>query len=272
MRIALVLVAKAAVIGRVKTRLISPRISARQAAAVHTAFLSFLRSLVETLAEFPAGLFRQAAGGTAPQPPMAEAGRTGDFCIQPILFIDPLDQPREPFSWPGWRTLFQPGGDLGDRMRFCAGACFAENADAIIFIGVDSVHLTISLLQWMAQSLLKSHAAMLPAQDGGYVALGLRPQALPLLDNIAWGTAVVARQTMDRALNLRIVLTIGDQLPDVDTPEDVCLVLAAMAARQDSAAKSLYTSLRSIMTAIQTGDAQHDQSRNDQSRGGNNKS
>ncbi len=263
MRIALVLVAKAAVSGRVKTRLISPLVSAQQAADVQIAFLKFLRNLVETLAESGSHRFPQAAVGAAPQLSMANTVCTDDFVIQPLLFIDPLGQPLEQFNWPGWRTIFQPPGDLGDRMRFCAQVCLAEKADAMIFIGVDSVHLNLALLRWMAQDLLKSQAVMLPAHDGGYVALGLRPEALPLLDNIAWGSALVCRQTLDRAVNLRIALSIGDQLPDVDTPDDLRLVMAAMASRQDNAARELYTCLRSMMIATHSGDTRHDESRND---------
>ncbi len=269
MRIALVLVAKAAVSGRVKTRLVSPAISAQQAADVHTAFTIFLRSLVEKLAEAGAVFSGKSAGGAAPSVRTVNSGQGGDFLVQPILFIDPLGQPPESFAWPGWRTMIQPRGDLGARMSFCAKACFAETAEAIIFIGVDSVHLTLAHLEWMSQSLLKAKAAMLPAQDGGYVALGLWPEALCLLDQISWGSAAVARQTMDRATQAGIMLSVGDQLPDVDTPADLRLVMAAMASRQDSAARAVYTCLRSIMPAKETGDTVHDKPRNDRGSRGN---
>ena len=260
---ALVLVAKAAVSGRVKTRLVSPAISAQQAADVHTAFLGFLRSLVERLAESAPSCSPQPVAGDAQPVQTGKSGPGGDFVIQPILFIDPLGQPPESFAWPGWRTIIQPQGDLGDRMRFCAKTCFADIADAIMFIGVDSVHLIPSHLLWIAQSLLKANAAMLPAHDGGYVALGLWPEALCLLDQISWGSAIVSRQTMERATQAGILLSIGDQLPDVDTPEDLRLVMAAMAARQDSAAQALYTSLWSILPAKETGDTPHDKSQYD---------
>ena len=238
-KIALVLVTRAAAAGRVKTRLICPRISAGQAAEIHAAFMRHMRGLVEEV----------AAGNPAAD------GRTSAPAVglpvvwDAVLFIDTLDQPEEQFNWPGWRMLLQPPGDLGKRMEFAAADCFAKGAAAAIFIGVDSVYLVAENVQWLAESLLDFDAAMLPAHDGGYVAIGLKPAAAVLLDNIDWGTSAVAGQTQDRAGAAGLRLRRGREMPDIDSPEDLRNFVAALQSRQDLAAKRLYSELRAIVPA-----------------------
>ncbi|HKI81038.1 MAG TPA: DUF2064 domain-containing protein, partial [Pseudodesulfovibrio sp.] len=66
-----------------------------------------------------------------------------------------------------------------------------------------------------------SDAVMAPAQDGGYVLLGLRRAAHGLFTDIPWGTGRVAAVTRRRMRELRWHWR---ELPlqwDVDRPEDL---------------------------------------------------
>ncbi len=244
-RISVVLVTRAAAAGRVKTRLICPEISAGQAAAIHAAFMGHMRGLVEDVAAI-----NPAAGGPHPQAAPASLIMDG-LAVEwdPVLFVDPLDQPVEQFNWPGWRTVLQPPGDLGCRMKFAAAECFLKRADGAVFIGVDSVYLRAGHLHWAAVSLADCDAAMLPAHDGGYVAIGLRPAAEVLLDNIDWGTGAVAGQTRDRAAAAGLNLRTGEVLTDIDSPADMWNFMTLLQTRQDLAAKRLYSILRAIVPA-----------------------
>ena len=235
----LILVAKAAVPGRVKTRLINP-LSADQAAAVHSAFLNYLRIMAEDWKS------QTSATRQMENPPFAPD-------LDLVLLFDALGQSTAAFQWPGWRKIPQSAGDLGTRMRLAAEACFADGADAIIFIGVDSVHVTIAQLDWIWKRLMQADAVMLPAHDGGYIALGLWQEALPALDGIAWGTSVVARQTEERVRAAGLQLERGKEMPDIDTLADLRHLLTQLSSREDSAAQSLYSYLRLIVPEAETG-------------------
>jgi glycosyltransferase A (GT-A) superfamily protein (DUF2064 family) len=66
------------------------------------------------------------------------------------------------------------------------------------------------------------HAVFGPAEDGGYVLIGLACSPSPqLFDNIAWGGATVMRETRARLSRLGWRWTELETLWDVDRPEDL---------------------------------------------------
>src|SRR5688572_3671874 len=64
----------------------------------------------------------------------------------------------------------QPDGDLGARMH---AAIIAANGPALV-IGTDCPALTESHLQTAADTLRSHDTCVIPAEDGGYVLIGLR--------------------------------------------------------------------------------------------------
>ncbi len=90
----------------------------------------------------------------------------------------------------------QQGADLGERMRNALESALARGEKAIL-IGTDCPLLDTPALARAAASLVDHDAVLIPAEDGGYVAIGLaRPVAA--FDGIAWGTPEVAASTRDR--------------------------------------------------------------------------
>jgi uncharacterized protein len=89
-------------------------------------------------------------------------------------------------------------------------------------IGTDSPSLTIDDINEAYRALSSGYDAVLgPAEDGGYVLIGVRQVCELLFAGIIWGGDAVARETRARlqALNWR-----WHELPprwDVDLPEDV---------------------------------------------------
>ncbi|HKQ25222.1 MAG TPA: TIGR04282 family arsenosugar biosynthesis glycosyltransferase [Burkholderiales bacterium] len=114
----------------------------------------------------------------------------------------------------------QGDGDLGARMLNAFEDALTRSRH-VLLTGSDCPTLTPSDLRAAARALREGHdAAFGPAEDGGYVLVGLS-QAMPaLFDAIAWGTATVMEETRQRLRNLGWH---WHELPkhwDVDRPQD----------------------------------------------------
>jgi glycosyltransferase A (GT-A) superfamily protein (DUF2064 family) len=91
----------------------------------------------------------------------------------------------------------------------------------VLLMGSDCPSLTAADLRAAARALREGHDAVFcPAEDGGYVLVGLS-QAMPaLFDAMTWGTAIVMEETRQRLRNLGWR---WHELPvhwDVDRPQD----------------------------------------------------
>jgi rSAM/selenodomain-associated transferase 2/rSAM/selenodomain-associated transferase 1 len=117
--------------------------------------------------------------------------------------------------------LAQPEGDLGARMRRCAEVHFAqEDAKPLLIIGTDCAVLSPGHLQEAARCLLEYDACLIPAEDGGYVLLGLKKMIPGVFSAVEWSTNLVLAQTLTR---LRLAGASVAQLPalwDIDEPAD----------------------------------------------------
>ncbi|WAR46500.1 TIGR04282 family arsenosugar biosynthesis glycosyltransferase [Methylomonas rapida] len=168
----LLIFCKAPVPGQVKTRL-QPALSAEQAVAAHRQLtrLTLARAFAEPLCpvqlyctpdnEHP--FFRQCA----------------------------KDYPLT--------LMTQRGHDLGQRMSNAFTKALAVHRHAIL-IGCDCPSLTVSELSLAFTALRDSCDAVFgPAEDGGYVLLGLNEPEAMLFENISWGSERVMAQTRDSA-------------------------------------------------------------------------
>jgi hypothetical protein len=111
-------------------------------------------------------------------------------------------------------------GDIGERMRHAATRSLARDRYTLI-LGTDCPQLTARHLQTALASLQKGkHAVLIPAEDGGYVMLGLARVAPELFRPIDWGTHRVMAQTRERLKSLSFDFDEMPPLPDLDRPED----------------------------------------------------
>jgi rSAM/selenodomain-associated transferase 2/rSAM/selenodomain-associated transferase 1 len=126
----------------------------------------------------------------------------------------------------GARLREQRGDDLGLRMRQAFEALLAGHG-RVLLVGTDCPALTTDHLA-RAAALLDDHDAVVwPAEDGGYVLIGLRRLAPELFAGIDWGTAQVMAQTRERLRRLGWRWAEAEALWDVDLPQDVARLLAA---------------------------------------------
>ena len=114
----------------------------------------------------------------------------------------------------------QSGGDLGQRLAAAVQHHFAHSSVPLILLGTDCPALTPEHLQAVADALQSHDAALLPAEDGGYVLLGLRAPAPGVFEGVAWSTSAVAQQTRDRLHSAGLTLWEGPVMWDVDEPAD----------------------------------------------------
>ena len=118
------------------------------------------------------------------------------------------------------QLVAQTGGDLGARMSAAARAALAVH-DRVLLMGTDCPALTARHLCAANQALIDGAvAALAPAEDGGYVLLGLKQSDQSLFEGIDWGSETVLANTRARLRNLSWPWQELDMLWDVDRPED----------------------------------------------------
>ena len=120
----------------------------------------------------------------------------------------------------GWVLVEQPAGDLGERMRRIATLGLAES-DAVVLIGNDCPALDAVYLDDACAALQEEPVVLGPAEDGGYVLLGLRRIDALLFNNLPWGTDQVLAMTCERVQQLGWGHRLLPVLWDVDRPEDL---------------------------------------------------
>jgi rSAM/selenodomain-associated transferase 1 len=187
-----VVMAKAPVPGRVKTRLCPPCTPIEAAALAEAA-------IADTLA---------AVDGTA--------------CARRVLALDGRPGPWLP---DGWDAVPQRGGTLGDRLD----AAVVNTAGPVLVLGMDTPQATPAHLARAWSTLLSTgiDAVLGPALDGGYWTIGVREPRPGLFDGVEMSTARTGRQQRARLEALGLAVATLDGLRDVDTYPDAVAVAAA---------------------------------------------
>jgi rSAM/selenodomain-associated transferase 1 len=197
--------AKAPEPGRVKTRLCPP-CDARQAASIAEA------ALADTL------------DATA---------RSGADRL--LLALD-----GEPGAWlpPGFDVVAQVGTTFADRLA----AAWSEVVGPCLQIGMDTPQVTPALLGAGLDELERSDAALGPATDGGWWALGMRTPRPSVFAGVPMSThrTGVVQAAALRAAGLDPVLL--PELCDVDTMADALEVAATIPHSRTAAAVRLVVS------------------------------
>lgn len=112
----------------------------------------------------------------------------------------------------------QVDGDLGARMH--AAVVHAEGP--VLVIGTDCPALTAAHLRDAAEVLRSgTDAVLIPADDGGYVLIGLRRPSPALFQDMAWSTEGVTAETRHRLRRHGLSWREPAHLWDVDRPSDV---------------------------------------------------
>ena len=128
-------------------------------------------------------------------------------------------------AFTAWAARFavalkaQTGGDLGARMRHALHSALRDGSHSLL-IGTDCPALDVAYLAHAAAALEERDAVFGPAEDGGYVLVGLA-RAVDAFSGIPWSSAdtMAATRTKLEARHIR-----WHELPtlwDVDSPADL---------------------------------------------------
>jgi rSAM/selenodomain-associated transferase 1 len=214
--VALVPFIKAPRVGAVKTRLCPP-LSPAQACALHRAFAEDLLRLC--------GAVKQA-----------------DVILS-------SDDPRHPFIVElarrhGVPIRAQRGRDLGQRMAEAVEA-LSRGRDGVVLVGADCPRLPAAYLREAVRRVPKG-VVIGPAEDGGYVCIGLPRPAPHLFRGIAWGGPRVLAETLARASSRGESPHLLPGLYDVDTAADLTRLRADLARLSPGVAPATRAALVAI--------------------------
>ncbi|RZU73824.1 hypothetical protein EV384_2252 [Micromonospora kangleipakensis] len=213
----LLVMAKAPVPGRVKTRLCPPLDPDRAAAVAAAALLDTLDAV-------------RAVPGVAPV--LAHAG--------PLNRAVRGAEIRAALA--GWTLLPQRGRNLGDRLAAAhvdAGAAFPGRP--VLQLGMDTPQVDADLLGAAVAALAGTDAVLGPAADGGWWALGLRdPAVAVVLRAVPMSTPVTGRSTRAALAGRGLRVDALPELADVDEwPTAVAVAAAAPAGRFAAAVREI---------------------------------
>lgn len=199
--VAVAIMAKAPTAGAVKTRLCPP-LSPREAAALARCFLRDRIAQVRALA------------GVSPVVAFTPASERGVF--QRLA--------------PDFALIAQHGPDLGARMRSTLATLLAAGHRAAIAIGTDTPTLPPTVIQHAVDRLASPDVDVVlgPADDGGYYLIGVRADYPTLFDDMPWSTSDVLEVTVRRARAAGLRAVGVDPWFDVDTPDDLARLRAAL--------------------------------------------
>jgi uncharacterized protein len=191
---ALLVIAKAPVAGRVKTRLTPPCTPAGAAALAAAA-------LADTLA----------------------AAARSRLAHRRVLVLD-----GEPGPWVprGFEVLPQRGDGLAGRLA----AAFCDVGGPAFLIGMDTPQVTPGLLDAGLRALDGTDAVFGRALDGGYWAIGLRRADPAVFRDVPMSAPTTAEVQRARLAQLRLATAELPALTDVDTIADARRVAAAAPA------------------------------------------
>lgn len=190
----LMIFCKAPVPGQVKTRLI-PELSAEQAAELH------IELSIRTL----------------------QRATQNNLCPVQLWCTPATDHKFFTASKAAYPLVLkqQQGADLGERMHqaFCSALAGYSHA---LLMGCDCPSLTAKDLEQALTALHQgSEVVLAPAEDGGYVLIGLNRPHPELFDAMPWGTERVLDQTRKRIQRYKLRHYELNEQWDLDTPVDL---------------------------------------------------
>ena len=195
----LIVLAKAPVPGRVKTRL-TPPFTPHEAAMLAEA------ALADTL----------------------EAGATASFTRHILALADQWATPGTVRAeLPGrFEVVPQRGDGLDERIAAAFDDAYAQRGVPVVLIGMDTPQVTPGLLETVAQPLTEGDADAVfgPAADGGFWLLGLRQPDAALIRGVPMSVDHTGRAQLDRLRAAGLRIRQVPELIDVDTAEDAVLV------------------------------------------------
>lgn len=114
----------------------------------------------------------------------------------------------------------QQGVDLGERMLSALQDALQTSPRAIL-VGSDCPAISPAYLQQAMRALDTSDVVIGPADDGGFVLIGVTALHAAMFSGVVWGSAQVYAATTANLKALDMSWQALPALPDIDRPEDL---------------------------------------------------
>lgn len=219
---ALVVMLKAPVAGKVKTRL-AQSLGKKDAAMLYRCFIHDTFSRISTLD----GVDIIAA----------YAPRNLEHAIRKLL-------PQRTV------LILQKGKDLGERLANIFSQLFSAGYKKIPIIGTDSPDLPIEYIK-KSFALLKGKTELVlgPAEDGGYYLIAMSRERKEIFENIPWSTDAVFEKTMEKAKKAGLKSAILPRWYDVDDMNSLMVLrdnlkIHPVAEKTESMLKKIFKEMR----------------------------
>jgi uncharacterized protein len=178
---ALVIMAKAPISGAVKSRLVPP-LTEDEAAGLNRCFIRDVCASIEAAA--------------------ATVADESDARIAGLIAYSPLGMEAafDGLAPASFRLIAQRGDGLTERLINVADDLFGGGYESVALMNSDSPTLPASILASAVANLAQpgDRIAIVGADDGGYCLIGLKRRHWRIFEDIAWSTAAVFAQTLER--------------------------------------------------------------------------
>jgi rSAM/selenodomain-associated transferase 1 len=139
---------------------------------------------------------------------------------------------------PPWRREAQAAGDLGARLASAFRGAFSRGAPAAVAVGSDHPALSRARVEEAFARLASGQtASLIPAEDGGYCAIGLSAQAPveEVFRDIPWSSPAALVTTCERMRDAGLSVAVLEPGYDIDRPEDLARLRRDLTLRDQTA-------------------------------------
>jgi rSAM/selenodomain-associated transferase 1 len=125
-------------------------------------------------------------------------------------------------AWEHSGTVWeQRTGDLGERMKAATDRAFAAGAERVVVAGTDVPDLDAPRIHRMFDALQADTSwVTVPAEDGGYCAVGMRAKSGEQFTGRTWSHSRVHAEEIERAVRRGMRILALPCLADVDVEAD----------------------------------------------------
>ena len=156
-----------------------------------------------------------------------------------VLAATPDDQATADWFLPrladASQLVFQPDGDLGQRMEWFFRFASAAGGRRIVLIGSDSPDLPSAWIAAAFHRLCDVDVVVGPAADGGYVLIGMRKLHVDLFRGISWSSPTTLSDTLTAAAGQGLSVDLLEPWYDIDVVRNLS-TLRALQETADSGA------------------------------------
>ena len=117
--------------------------------------------------------------------------------------------------------LPQTGRSLGERLYSLTKVLLRRGFKKVVLVDSDSPNLPSNYIIKAFDRLDKTDLTLGPSEDGGYYLIGVKSDTPGIFKHVPWSTPRVAELTVRKALKLGLTVSILETWYDVDTYQDL---------------------------------------------------